>query len=72
MVSSRLKAGTRGARILALARHSCHSASGSESQVMPLPTPYSAQPVFRFASRVRMATLNWARRPGAKNPIVPV
>ena len=48
IVSSRENAGTRVSRIRALARHSSHSASGCEPQVMPPPTPYSAWRVRRL------------------------
>ena len=55
-----------------LSSDSSYSASGSESAVMPAPTPMVVAPVSRSMTSVRMATLNVQSPPGRTMPIVPV
>jgi hypothetical protein len=57
-----------------LAASSARSAAGSEPQVIPPPTPYTASPVARSMTAVRIATLNRARKGppgGAIRPMAP-
>ena len=54
----------------ALCRHSSHSASGSESAVIPPPTPSTALPLVSN-STVRIATLNSHPAIGEAKPTVP-
>ena len=65
---------TSCARTAALACSSARSGAGSDSQVMPPPAPYTAAPVARSTTTVRMATLNRARNGavgGATRPTAP-
>ncbi|CCW14474.1 hypothetical protein EBESD8_50430 [Rhodococcus aetherivorans] len=61
--------------LAALSRHSCHSASGSESMVMPPPTPRPHDPGVPASpppnSTVRIATLSSSPASGLAMPTVP-
>src|SRR5690606_34419884 len=54
----------------ALCRHSCHSVSGSESAVIPPPTPIRTVP--SLISKVRIATFSSIPATGEARPIAPV